>query len=734
VNEEASSGDPDASCGEPVATSDRFTCALDLLSLVGGVAKRLVPAVREIAPDFGDLVENRGRRRVWSATMKQGLVRPVIEAVSPSVDCGMFPAKREVGDLVVVEADAFSDGHDELACEIRWRHDSERDWTTKQMYHLGNDRWRADFDVEQVGTYWFQVRAGIDPFGGWARDLRARAGCGQDLSVELEVGARVLDQLAERSSRPDRDLFTVCSQKLREAAEIHGIAEPESLLNDDVLEAAKRYPQTGTETSSDSLAVTVDRKRARFGSWYEMFPRSCSPEPGRQATFADVIARLPYVAGLGFDILYLPPIHPIGVVNRKGRDGSTRTRPGDPGSPWAIGSEAGGHDAVHPGLGTVGDLELLVDAASKLGIEIALDFALQCAPDHPWVKEHPDWFKVLPDGTIRYAENPPKRYEDIYPLDFSTPDWLELWDAVLGVVMFWIDHGIRIFRVDNPHTKPFRLWEWLIATVRVEHPDVIFLSEAFTRPKVMQRLAKVGFSQSYTYFAWRTAKWELEEYLTELHASPVAEFMRPNLWPNTPDILTQQLQSGGRSVFVSRLVLAATMASSYGIYGPAFELQEAKAREVGSEEYQHSEKYEVRHWKIEDSSSIAPLVSTLNRIRCENPALQHDRNLRFHHVDNEHVIAYSRQVEPGANTVIVVVNLDPSHTQSGWIDLDLEGLGIHQTRPFAVHDLLTDVTFTWSGSRNFVSLDPTGVPAHVLRVESFDPESSLPHHPTEPRR
>jgi starch synthase (maltosyl-transferring) len=660
--------------------------------------------------------------------MKKGLVRPVIEAVSPSVDSGRFPVKREIGDRVFVEADVFADGHDELACEVRSRHHTEHGWSTVQMSPLVNDRWGADFQLDRLGTYQFCVRAGVNTFGTWVRDLRLRAGAGQDIFLELEVGARLLDQLAERSSERDLGLFTACSQYLR------GLTGEEPVIDGDVIEAASRYPEPRTETTSEKFAVTVERRLARFGSWYEMFPRSCSPEPGRHGTFADVAERLGYVAALGFDVLYLPPIHPIGAINRKGRDGSTTTNPGDPGSPWAIGSAVGGHESVHPDLGTVADLKLLVDAASELGIEIALDFALQCAPDHPWVSQHPEWFRVLPDGSIRYAENPPKRYEDIYPLDFSTPDWRALWAAILEVVTFWIGQGIRIFRVDNPHTKPFGMWEWLIATVHADHPDVIFLSEAFTRPKVMQRLAKIGFSQSYTYFTWRTTKTELEQYLTELHSPPLVEFMRPNLWPNTPDILTEQLQNGGRAVFVQRLVLAATMASSYGMYGPAFELQESKPRQPGSEEYLHSEKYEVRHWRIDDPSSIAPFVSAVNKIRSENPALQQDRNLCFHRIDTDQMIAYSRKEEHGTNTVIVVVNLDPEHTQSAWLDLDLAALEIHPTRPFAVRDLLTDATYTWSGSRNFVSLDPKGMPAHILRVEPLDPESSWPHHPKEPGR
>ncbi|MGO9342536.1 MAG: alpha-amylase family glycosyl hydrolase, partial [Acidimicrobiales bacterium] len=466
----------------------------------------------------------------------------------------------------------------------------------------------------------------------------------------------------------------------------------------------------------DVFTVYVDRVRARFGSWYEMFPRSAAADARRHGTLRDVADSLPYVAGLGFDVLYLPPVHPIGQTNRKGRDGAPVAHSGDPGSPWAIGAESGGHVAIHPELGDLDDFDNLVDAASDLGVEIALDLAFQCSPDHPWVTEHPDWFKMLPDGTVRYAENPPKRYEDIYPIDFDTSDWDALWEELASVVRFWIRHGVRIFRVDNPHTKPLRFWEWLISSVKVDYPDVLFLSEAFTRPKIMNQLAKLGFTQSYTYFAWRTAKWELEQYLGELHRPPVGDFLRPNLWPNTPDILTEQLQTGGRATFVSRLVLAATLASSYGIYGPAYELQENRPRSAGSEEYLHSEKYEIRQWDLDDPKGLGPFIKVVNQARRDNPALQHDGNLRFHQLDNDQMIAYSRHHE--GNTVLVVVNLDPRYAQSGWVELDLEAFGVDVSAPFAINDLLTGARYTWKGPRNYVSLDPRKIPAHIFRFES----------------
>jgi starch synthase (maltosyl-transferring) len=645
----------------------------------------------------------------------KGRARPVIESVTPSVDGGRFPSKRELGDELVVEADVFADGHDQLACELRWRHQADRRWSSATMRPAGNDRWQGEFRTERLGTYEYSVHAVIDRYSSWVRDLRARIDAKQDVEVELVVGALLLEDLAEDAQRADQSLMVEVAEQLRKP---RGSWAPSRVLElasvPELLAAASRGPLKVASVSSAVFKVGVDRERARFSSWYEMFPRSASTEPGRHGTLRDAAALLPYVAELGFDVLYLPPIHPIGRTNRKGPDGTPQAAVGDPGSPWAIGAVEGGHCAVHPELGDLEDLDRLVEDANEIGIEVALDLAFQCSPDHPWVTEHPSWFKTLPDGSIRYAENPPKRYEDIYPIDFDTPDWRALWEELAGVARFWTDHGIRIFRVDNPHTKPLQFWEWLIALVKAEHPDVLFLSEAFTRPKVMARLAKVGFSQSYTYFAWRNAKWELEQYLNELHRPPMIDFFRPNLWPNTPDILTEQLQNGGRSTFVARVVLAATLASSYGIYGPPYELQECRPRNPGSEEYLHSEKYELRHWKRDTENSLAPLIASLNRTRRDNPALQHDGNLHFHHVDNDNLIAYSRR--HADNTVLVVVNLDPVYTQSGWVDLDLSVLGSDGARAYTLFDTLTGSLYTWDDVRNFVSLDPRKIPAHVFRV------------------
>jgi starch synthase (maltosyl-transferring) len=479
----------------------------------------------------------------------------------------------------------------------------------------------------------------------------------------------------------------------------------------------EEQPDRRWETAwSPDLEVVVDPVHARFSSWYELFPRSASPDPGRPGTLRDVIDRLDYVAGLGFDVLYLPPIHPIGRTFRKGPNDVMSASPGDPGVPWAIGGPEGGHDAVHPELGSLRDVDALVAAAAARGIRVALDIAFQASPDHPFVREHPEWFRARPDGTIQYAENPPKKYQDIYPFDFESEEWRELWETLLATVRGWIGHGIRIFRVDNPHTKPFSFWEWLIGEVKRDEPDVLFLAEAFTRPKVMYRLAKIGFSQSYTYFTWRNTRAELADYFTELTRPPISEFFRPNAWPNTPDILHEYLQVGGRPAFAARAILAATLSASYGVYGPVFELSEATPRKAGSEEYLDSEKYQRRHWDLDRPDSLAPLLTRLNRIRATHPALQSNDRLAFHGTDNDRLLAFSKRTPACEDVVVAVVSLDPHRVQAGTVELPLEELGIDPERPFEVRDLLQDRTYLWQGSRNFVELDPARLNAHILQV------------------
>lgn len=649
--------------------------------------------------------------------------RAVIEDVRPVVDGGRFPAKAAVGDDVVVEATAVVDGHDLLACELRVQDDGDPSWSCVEMVPLGNDRWRGAVRAERVGRFRFTVRAGVDRYGTWYRDLLARAGAGQDVRGELLVGAGLLSKAASRASGGDKKLLSAAADCLTGAME--GLASPASTEGVDLghdgtvggmlacpglADAVRRHRPASDTTTSAAYTVVVDPALARCSAWYEMFPRGASPDAARPGTLADVEARLGYVAALGADVLYLPPVHPIGRTARKGAEGGTTAGPDDPGSPWAIGSELGGHCAIDPALGTLADFRRLVAAARERGVEVAMDLAFQCSPDHPWVREHPAWFRHRPDGSIRYAENPPKRYEDIYPLDFECDDWWGLWLALLDVVHFWIGHGVRVFRVDNPHTKPFDFWEWLLASVKEQHPETIFLSEAFTRPAVMYRLAKLGFTQSYTYFAWRNTKWELESYMREL--ADVAHFFRPSFWPNTPDILTGALQTGGTATFVARLVLAATLAASYGVYGPPFELQEHRPRAPGSEEYLGSEKYAVRHWDLERPESLAPLMTRLNAVRRQHPALQRNDTLRFHATDNDKLIAYSKTY--GDDAVLVVVNLDPRYRQSGWVHLDRFARG--PGGGIEAHDLLTDARYQWEGSHSFVILDPATVPAHVLAI------------------
>ncbi len=640
--------------------------------------------------------------------------RVVVEGVTPCIDGGRFPIKRVVGEEVDVQADAYADGHDALSVVLLWRADSDHEWHELPMEPLGNDRWHARFRVESLEPYRYRAEAWVDHFQTWRRDLQKKRAADVVERVDLLVGSELVEAAAAQAGGADSRRLRGWARELRETE-----PTPEALdhaLSAEVSALTSRHaPRLDVARSEPELRVDVDRERARFSAWYEMFPRSWGAE-GRHGTFKDVAAALPYVAGMGFDVLYLPPIHPIGHVHRKGPNNDPRAKPGDPGSPWAIGAREGGHTALHPELGTIEDFRRLVEKAQSLGLEIALDVAFQCAPDHPWVKEHPQWFRQRPDGTIQYAENPPKKYQDIYPINFETEDWRALWQALLGVVLHWTAEGVRIFRVDNPHTKAFPFWEWLIAEVRREHPEVLFLAEAFTRPKVMYQLAKLGFDQSYTYFAWRNTKWELTEYMKELTQTDAREFFRPNLWPNTPDILTEALQYGGRPVHMTRVALAATLSSSYGIYGPAFELMDSRPVREGSEEYLDSEKYQIRHWDLRSRDSLDDFITRLNRVRRENPALQSNRTLEFHPIDNEEILAFTKSDREAGNVVLVLVNLDPHHTQSGWLELPTARLGLEAGHPYQMHDLLTGARFLWHGRRNFVQLDPHHVPVHILRL------------------
>ena len=657
-------------------------------------------------------------------TVLDGRRRVVIAAVRPEIDGGRFAVKRILGDALDVEADLLVDGHDILAARLLYRHlDGQagaRAWSEQALAPLGahdHDCWHAAIPLSALGRWQYTVETWVDEWASFLWAFRRKVDAKQDVRVELLGAAELLRAAVERAAESVRD-HADAHLIGNSAAEIADIsADPAArtaLVLDPALSAAvARHPDRRFATRHPRLLeAVVDPPRARFSAWYEFFPRSAGSD-GKHGTFADAAARLPYIADLGFDIVYLPPIHPIGTTHRKGPNNALVAGPDDVGSPWAIGGAAGGHKAIHPSLGTLDDFHAFVTRARALGLEVALDIAFQASPDHPWVHEHPDWFVHRADGTIQYAENPPKKYQDVFPFDFACENWRALWDELKSVFLFWIEQGVHVFRVDNPHTKPLPFWEWCIAAVKAEHPETIFLAEAFTRPKVMQQLAKAGFSQSYTYFTWRTTKWEITEYLTELTKSELREYFRPNFWPNTPDILPEHLQWGGRPAFVQRLILAATLSSSYGIYGPPYELMEHVARE-GVEEYVDNEKYQLRSWDLRRGDSMAPLIRLVNRIRRENGALQDMRGLHFHPTDNEQLLCFSKRGDDGA--VLVVVNLDVRHTHAGFVDIDGHALGVHPDETFQVHDLLGEARYRWRPGRNFVSLDPHIMPAHIFRV------------------
>ncbi len=646
----------------------------------------------------------------------EGRQRVLIGGVEPEIDDGRFPIKRVIGEPVVVEADVFGDGHDALSGLLLYRREQDSGWSEVPLEFLNNDRWQARFVVAELGRYRYTLTAWIDPFTSWYRDLGKRLEARQDVSIDLLIGATWIKAASSRAKGDDALRLERWAAALQ--SDKMPTAEKVALTQDQTLpRLMATYPDRRWATTYDKeLAVVVDREKARFSTWYEMFPRSCSPQPGRHGTFKDCEARLPYVAGMGFDVLYFPPIHPIGRTHRKGTNNAPICEPDDVGSPWGIGGKEGGHKDIHPDLGTLADFTRLVAKAKEQGLEIALDIAFQCSPDHPYVKEHPEWFRQRPDGTVQYAENPPKKYQDIYPLEFDNEDWKGLWDELTSIVLYWSQQGVRIFRVDNPHTKPFRFWDSLIATVKSAYPDVIFLSEAFTRPKVMHRLAKLGFTQSYTYFTWRHTKSDFTQYLTELTHPKAREYFCPNFWPNTPDILIEHLQTGGRPAFMVRLVLAATLSSNYGIYGPAFELGEHLPYEPGSEEYLHSEKYELKHWDLDRPESLKGLITHVNRIRRRNPALQRNTGLRFHPVDNDHLLCYSKQTDDLSNIILLVVNLHRHQAQTGTVELDLNSLGLSPDQPYQLQDLITGECHVRKGPRQYVELSLEPLPASIFQI------------------
>lgn len=693
-----------------------------------------------------------------------GRRRVVIEDVNPQIDGGEHAIRRVSGDDVVVTAAIYADGKDQIAARILYRHSSERRWHCEPMRTVGNDLWVGAFRVEKLGEWHFSIQGWIDHFATWLGDLQKRIAAQQDptslrvppaaeqlnnppgletgsnaatpdIVLALRSGAALVRGASKRAKGADVKRLQQRAEDLETLAG-ENRAHYDDPVDQDLIDLMARYPDLDNATHYRiELPVWVDRERAQFSSWYELFPRSASPVPGQHGTFRDVEQQLPSIAEMGFDVLYLPPIHPIGRAFRKGPNNTVVAPPDAPGSPWAIGDkevqkrtalgaqsagDQGGHKSIHPQLGTFADFESLVGSARKQGMEIALDIAFQCSPDHPWVTEHPDWFIIRADGSIQYAENPPKKYQDIYPLNFESADWRGLWDELYSVFEFWIERGVRVFRVDNPHTKALPFWEWCIGELQKKYPDTIFLAEAFTRPHVMYGLAKRGFSQSYTYFTWRNTKEELQSYLDEITRPPVSDFFRPNFWPNTPDILHKTLQEGGRPAFMHRLILASTLAANYGIYGPAYELTEnAAARPTEgrseSEEYLDSEKYQIKQRDRNAPQSLVPLIRDLNRIRRENRALQTNTSLHFHSVDNPQIICYSKATPDFSNTILVVVNIDSFYDQSGWTQLDLDRIGISPGENFLVRDLLNNAQYVWR-DRNYVALRPGIQPAHIFRV------------------
>ena len=638
----------------------------------------------------------------------KGQSRVIIENVQPQVDSGRYPAKRTIGELVTVTADIFADGHDHIRAQLLYKKEDDSKWQTTELIASWNDSWHASFEVTQKGYYLFTLRAWIDHLDTWYDGFKKKTAAKVDVHVELMEGAILLKKL----SKEDPSLLQAAA-KLEDADYTRAI---EFVLSPAFHDLVHRHPLIENETQyPHELKVIVEHKKANFNSWYEFFPRSSSME-GKHGTFKDAIKLLPRVAAMGFDVLYFPPIHPIGKINRKGKNNNVISMPGEPGSPWAIGSDEGGHKAIHAELGTLEDYKKLIAEARKLDIDIAMDVAFQCAPDHPYVKEHPDWFRQRPDGTIQYAENPPKKYQDIYPFNFESADWKNLWEELKSVFLYWIDQGVKIFRVDNPHTKPIQFWEWVIAEINKQHEDIIFLAEAFTKPKVMASLAKSGFTQSYTYFTWRVSKQEIVEYMNELVFGPSRNYFRPNFWPNTPDILPYHLQHQGENIFILRLALAATLSSTYGIYGPPYEFAENVPIQ-GREEYYDSEKYEIKKYDWKRTNRLTDIISILNKARKNHPSLQSTWNLHFCNVENPNIVAYLKATENLSDIMLVVVNLDPYNRQWGYIQLPKEKLRLGDRVNVKLHDLVTDEHYTWAQEWNYAEVDPYKMPFHLFKLE-----------------
>ncbi|MBC2604153.1 alpha-1,4-glucan--maltose-1-phosphate maltosyltransferase [Puniceicoccus vermicola] len=653
--------------------------------------------------------------------LASGANRVIIENVEPSCDHGLFPVKTIIGEPVEVSAHIFTDGHDTIRAVFRYRLINTETWAEIPLEQQPNDEWSTRIFPEVIGIHEFSVAAWVDPFFSWQNGFRKKVDSAQPLNVEIEIGIDLIEDLQNRANSSSRDALRQMASLLREPGVPMG-EKIHLLLGDELTDLARDFPDRRHETVLPSREIWVERKRAAFSSWYEFFPRSWAKTPGQHGTFDEAQPMLENVASLGFNVVYLPPIHPIGHTHRKGKNNSLEATPTDVGSPWAIGSKKGGHKDIHPALGSLKSFRDFIWKAGELGMEVAMDIAFQCSPDHPYVNEHPEWFKWRPDGTVQFAENPPKKYEDIIPFDFECETWRELWDELKSVLVHWIECGVRVFRIDNPHTKPFEFWRWAIREIKTQYPDVLFLAEAFTRPKLKYRLGKSGFTHGYTYFTWRNTKEELEGYMKELCAPERQRTFWPNFWPNTPDILPEVLQYGGRPAFVQRLILAATLSSNYGMYGPAFE-QCVHEAFPGKEEYNFSEKYEIKQWDLSAPGNLRPIIRRINHIRRDHAALQRTFNIRFVETDNPQLIAFIKHDPSGLDIILTVVNLDPYNEQSGWIVLPLEEYGVDSTHPFLVQDLLPEpdgdmprANYLWNGPRNFIKLNPHVCPAHIFRI------------------
>ncbi|MBR9921018.1 MAG: alpha-1,4-glucan--maltose-1-phosphate maltosyltransferase [Bacteroidetes bacterium] len=641
--------------------------------------------------------------------------RVIIENVRPEIDGGRHFIKRIQNERIDVQANIFADGHDVVRASLHFRESGKRTWQEVYMSSLGNDEWAASFRPENIGFYQYKIEAWIDHLQTWLNGFYKKQADGQHMAVELEIGAELLSKTAALYSKTKAKPLLDAEKQLRDKK---GYKEAVKLvLSPEFAQMVLAFPMKQFQTEYEKeLRVKVGRPKELYSSWYEFFPRSAG-NGTEHGTFKDCINQLPRIAELGFDVLYLPPIHPIGEINRKGKNNAVQAQDGEPGSPWAIGSKDGGHKSIHKELGTLTDYKKLIREAAKHDIEIALDLAFQCAPDHPYIKEHPEWFVWRPDGTIAYAENPPKKYQDIVPLNFETKDWKNLWNELLEVTLYWVKQGVKIFRVDNPHTKALPFWEWMIDQVNKKHPEVIFLSEAFTRPRVMAGLAKAGFTQGYTYFAWRTNKEEMEEYLTELSKTEWREFFRPNFWPNTPDILPYELMGAGSNTFVKQLLLAATLSSNYGLYGPAYEMMDNQGNFNGKEEYLNSEKYEIKKYDWTKRNRLTDAMTRINKIRKENPALQDTYNIHFTRTDNDKLMSYIKLTEDRSNIIWCIANFDTQNGQSGFVEVPKDVLGItSQHVHLQVTDLLTGATYHWFNDWNYIELHPGKWPMHIFRV------------------